>query len=293
MRGRRSVVPSCGRVAMALVAASVLLAQSADAKPHNRKSEVAARSAAKPRNPDAIEHLKRGQTYFDKGDFDKAIAEWEAGALIEPHVVWNFNFGQANRGAGRLERAKWNYERFVAQASETPELAHAVKLAQRYIDEIETAIRSRPQGTLDDVTAGREDEPTATHDAKPAPEPAAADVAPTRGVPSVATRWEDWTAWGLVGGGVLVGVAGALLYANGNSVEADAENETEQMRRRELFDDASVRQTSGLTIMGVGLVGAVVGVVKLAIPPERSSAASALVSHTYVGPSQVGVRFTF
>ena len=61
-----------------------------------------AQKTTKLRSQRARDYLVRGWTFYNKGEWDRAIEEWEKGALVEPNAVWNWNFGQANRQAGRF-----------------------------------------------------------------------------------------------------------------------------------------------------------------------------------------------
>lgn len=67
----------------------------------------AARAAplARPASPEAQEHLDRGNRLYGTRPFEEAIAEYKAGALIEPAPVFDYNLGQCFRQLGRYQEA--------------------------------------------------------------------------------------------------------------------------------------------------------------------------------------------
>jgi tetratricopeptide (TPR) repeat protein len=65
---------------------------------------------AKPATPEAREHLTRGNRLYGVRSFEEAIAEYKAGALVEPAPVFDYNLGQCFRQLRRYREALWYYE---------------------------------------------------------------------------------------------------------------------------------------------------------------------------------------
>jgi tetratricopeptide (TPR) repeat protein len=155
----------------------------------------------RPSDPDARKFLEEGEALYKLAKWDDAIAEFEKGALRAPDLpVWYFALGQAHRQAGRYERARWYFERFLSSIDETdPEAADVVATTRELIDDMNAA-QNRP--------------PT---DAAPA----AADVPRARAERS---RWTKSRKVSLVLGGVGLASlgAGVVFGVRANGMEDDA-----------------------------------------------------------------------
>src|SRR5262245_21764856 len=81
---------------------------------------------AKPADAKAADHLAQGNRHYRVREFDKAIEEFKAGALIEDAPVFLYNLGQSYRQLGRYEDAIWHYERFVSRTKPTGKLKEAI-----------------------------------------------------------------------------------------------------------------------------------------------------------------------
>lgn len=104
-----SVIPKV----RALALLGFLLALCLAALPSPARAEPDPR--ARPTNPVALEHFQSGNRLFRVREFDKAIAEYKAGALREDAPVFQYNLAQAYRMAGRHEEALWHYENFLGR----------------------------------------------------------------------------------------------------------------------------------------------------------------------------------
>ena len=75
---------------------------------------------ANPTDAVARKHLVTGNRYYRVlRDFEKAIEEYQAGALKEDAPVFSYNLGQCYRRLGRYEDAIWHYERFLERGRPT------------------------------------------------------------------------------------------------------------------------------------------------------------------------------
>ena len=210
---------------------------------------------AKPTDAIAGDHLKEGNKLYRIREFEKANAAYKAGALREDASVFLYNLGQCYRQLGKYEDATWHYERFLSRARPTGELKNAVDGFVRDMrSELEKRAMTKPPI-----------EP-APGTATPAP---ASSVPPVSLATSTDNRWySDGLAWGLVGVGVVGGVASGYLFLSASDIDGEADREPRQEVRNGLQDKASKRRLVG-TIVGVGAFGLLAtGIVKLAIHPK-------------------------
>lgn len=101
---------------------------------------------ARPTDATARKHLERGEAFYKVEKWDEAVVEFEKGALVAPDLpVWYFALGQAHRQAGRYERARWYYERFLSSLDENdPDAADVVATVRELIDDMNTAQHRPP-----------------------------------------------------------------------------------------------------------------------------------------------------
>jgi len=230
-----------------------------------------------PTEPNALAHYTKGNRLYRLRKFDDAIAEYQAGAMIEPALAFDYNLGQCYRQLGKYVEAIWHYERFLKHAQPSKERQALVTgFLSQMRAELERKAMTQP--------------PT---DIPPDPSPAAARSGPAPALPasplsSSGERWySDGIGWGLVGTGAAgIGIAGVLLL-NSSNLRYDANVSTSESRRNELRDTATTRERIG---MAIGIGGAVVmvgGLIKLAIHSSEQSRASA--SSWEFGASSRGV----
>jgi tetratricopeptide (TPR) repeat protein len=90
-------------------------------------------AADKAKTDTAREYVNAGLAAQNAGDYDTAISLFEKAHALVPHPVLLFNMAQANRLAGRIEKALALYARYLAEA---PKGAQA-KDARALVAEIE------------------------------------------------------------------------------------------------------------------------------------------------------------
>jgi tetratricopeptide (TPR) repeat protein len=66
-----------------------------------------------PADSSAMAHYTHGNRLYRLRKFEEAIAEYQAGAMIEPVLVFDYNLGQCYRQLGKYVEAIWHYERFL------------------------------------------------------------------------------------------------------------------------------------------------------------------------------------
>ncbi len=211
---------------------------------------------AKPKDPTAQQRLTAGNKLYRVREFEKAVGEYKAGALIEDVPVFHYNLGQCYRQLGKYEDAIWHYERFIERGKPTGQMRGAV------------------DAFLTQMRAELEKKATTQPPIEPAPEPTPPTPPPQPKTTKVKVPGEPWyrdrIGWGLAGAGLVgIGVSSGL-FANAKNIEGDANDEMIQTKREALRDRASSRRTVG-TIVGIGGAALLLGgLVKLALrPPDR------------------------
>jgi tetratricopeptide (TPR) repeat protein len=206
---------------------------------------------AKPKNATAQQRLAAGNKLYRVREFEKAVEEYKAGALVEDVPVFHYNLGQCFRQLGRYEDAIWHYERFIERGQPTGPMRGAVDafLTQMRSELEKKAMSQRP---IDPAP-----EP------KPVPDPPKTTTIRIPGEP-----WhKDRLGWGLGAAGVVsIGVSSWLLIS-ANGLDDDSNKQATQAERQDLRDRASSRRTIG-AIVGIGGAGLLVGgIIKLALRP--------------------------
>jgi hypothetical protein len=156
-----------------LVAAAALVA----ASPARAEDETPPQGSEKrAMDPAAERELERGEQLVEAGDYSSAIASYEAGFAIDPHPLFLYFKGQAQRLNGDCAGAIQSYQGFLATSP-----------SKKYLK----AIRYNITRCEAELAAGR---------GRDAPPP-----------PRYRPRWKD-PIGGVLAGGALVGVAaGATL----------------------------------------------------------------------------------
>lgn len=174
----------------------------------------------------AKRHYDRGTSLFALDRYDEAIKEFEAGYLDAPLPAFLYNIGQAHKKAGRPERARSYFERYLEMA---PEAADRPQV-ERLIAEIDAAARSgvpvpAPSPPAAPPTAATP--PAATPPAVPPPAAAPPAAAPAADAAAdkapAATPSRAWL-WGVLGGAgalVVAGVIVGVVLASGGDPSTD------------------------------------------------------------------------
>jgi hypothetical protein len=215
----------------------------------------------KPASVEARDRLSRGNNLYRVGDFEKAIEEYEAGAVVEPVPIFEYNLGQCYRQLGEYDAAKRHYERFLSGARPQGEVLEAVESFITQMDaERERTRASQP--VKDPV-------PASTSVVAPPASAAAATTSAISPVPSTVSVAEPWYAdgigWGVAGTGVAGMGLAAALFVNAKTVRDDANTTADPMQRHSLLREADTSRRLG-TVIAIGAVGVfVTGIVKLAL----------------------------
>lgn len=226
---------------LATVLAALFIAAAAHADP-----------LARPASPEARDHLIHGNRLYGVRSFEEAVAEYKAGALIEPAPVFDYNLGQCFRHLGRYQEAIWHYERFLSRGSPQGELLDAV------------------HGFIAQLKEELDKQTMTQHPAEPAPPPSIHlhDEHP----PGRTEAWyEDGFGWGLAGAGLVSVAVGAGLLIDAASLGGETDRTTNQQVRDRLKDKEHTRNLLGAAI-GIGGAGLLAtGIVKLAMHPKEPS----------------------
>lgn len=225
---------------------------------------------ADPTNPAALRHLEKGRRYYDTEQWDLAIAEFKAAALIDPVPKLFFNLGQANRFAGHYEEARRHFLRFLD------------KTAHMKGAEIE-AIRATAEQLATDMEAAASREPTGipSRESDAAPESSGVEepgssvtadlntaASPSADHPTVAPWHHDRLGWALAGGGVVGMLAGGGMLMRGSSLYDQAETEDRQSVAADLRARAGRSVTLGAIVGAAGAAIGVAGVIRLAMTDD-------------------------
>jgi tetratricopeptide (TPR) repeat protein len=180
-------------------------------------SLASARAAAAPseKERDARTHFQAGETKFKAGEFDAALAEYQAGYDAKPLPGFLVNIAQCQRRLGDLKAARATYQKFVLVAPDSP----LVPQVRSMIAEIDGLLDSTDKSKSGNGAAG-EEKPEATPPpaAKAEPEPAAAPVLVAAApAPAPARSSHRWWLWGAIGAVVVGGAVTAVVLSSGGT----------------------------------------------------------------------------
>ena len=211
----------------------------------------------KPKSAEAREHLEKGNRLLNTREFEAAISEYKAGALVEDAPLFQYNIALSYRQLGKYEESIWFYERFISRAKPTGEMLDGIN---NLIDQMrsELELRAKTQAPT---------EPAPSFDAS-----ASKDTTASITATNSPTTWSpDWFAIGMISAGsVGVLVGGGLLW-DASSLRSDADKSPAQSERDALYAKADTRMLVGEIVGGVGVAVLATGVIKLAIGRSGSS----------------------
>lgn len=225
---------------------------------------------AQPKEPAARLHFTQGNRLYRIRKFDEAVAEYQAGAVIEPVPVFDYNLGQCYRKLGKHADAIWHYERFLRNGQPEGELhALVTEFLRQLRAELDrkTALAPAPPAEI---------LPAASLPAASAGPPplAAADLSV-----SAAARDERWYSdrlgWGLVASSVAAAGGTAYLLASAAALQSDAVANPDESRRLELREAARSRRVIGAAFGAGSAALLAIGAIKLAIHSRGPSDAQA------------------
>ncbi len=224
-------------------------------------------SIRKPKVPEAVEHLARGNKLYNVRSFEEAATEYKAGALVEPAPIFDYNLGQCYRQLKKYPDAIWHYERFTKTSPETPE---HVATVQKFITDMKAELGSKAMTEPPTEPGPTTTAPPTTPTAVIAPSVVPPPPPPVRGE----SWYSDGFGWGLAGVGFVGVVVGGGLLLDASSINDDANRTASQDIASALHNKADTRELLG-AVIGIGGVALLVtGVIKLAIHPHDTAATS-------------------
>ncbi|MBE7450518.1 MAG: tetratricopeptide repeat protein [Kofleriaceae bacterium] len=267
----------------AVAAAIVVMLLAANHVAHAQPAD----GLADPTDPVAMRHLNQGRKYFDTEEWDLAIKEFKAAALIEPVPKLFFNLGQANRFAGNYDEARRHFLRFLDKTA---------RMKGRDIE----AIRQTAEQLAADMEAAASREPTGTVPPNVEPVGAERPAAPAASVVPEVHRPDDrrdvvasgprrrWLAYSLLAGGALAGLGAGGAYLAAESKEDEANAELVRSERDRLFEQSDSRRTIGHVCAVVGGAAVLGGVLVLVLDrgsghPSRGPSVSFTVGSSWTG----------
>jgi len=171
-------------------------------------SNSLAAAAEEPTAKEAAAKYESGMAHYHLGEWDAAVADWEAGFRVKPRPEFLYNIAQAYRAAKRPEKALQFYQSYLRMVPE----AQNAESVRHIMDQLRKEVAERPAPPADAAKP--------VESAKPTPAVVVSAPAVTTGeaAPSTTTtvskrapekkRSRAWV-WGVVAGGVVV-VAGAV-----------------------------------------------------------------------------------
>jgi hypothetical protein len=124
-----------------VVAATVALSLAAASVPKSARADDAAT---------ARELFTQGNTFFDLGQFDKAIDAWQHGYQLKNDPGFLYNIGQAYRQMGDPEKAIFFYKRYLANAPKAKnraEVEQKIEALQKQVPERQAPAVTPPPAT--------------------------------------------------------------------------------------------------------------------------------------------------
>lgn len=91
---------------------------------------------------EAVARLSAGERFYTVGEFEKAIVEFKAGALLVNLPVFSYNLGQCYRQLGNYQEAIWHFERYLARGSDPEVKADAAQFVEQMRAELESKAKT-------------------------------------------------------------------------------------------------------------------------------------------------------
>lgn len=222
---------------------------------------AAADPLARPTGPEATACLLRGNRLYSVRDFDKAIEQYKAGALLEDAPVFQYNLAQAYRVSGRYEDALWHYERFLKRTNPTG------------------ALRDTIDGFVKEMQQEMQRGATTQQPLSVAPQHVTATSRVHVSRSGQHERWyQDRLGWGLMSAGAILAATGIYFLTSAHSMDERALAEPGDTQRMELQASASSRRVAGYVLGGSALAFIGGGVVRLALHDGSTGSSSMSVS---------------
>jgi tetratricopeptide (TPR) repeat protein len=196
------------------------------------------RAFAQP-SPEAKVHVDAATKLHGEGKYAEALVELEAAYKLDPQPPLLYAIAQVHVKLDRCAEAIPFYEKFLATNPE-PGPAEATRQA------IEVCKSRLPAA------------PEPTPEPEPAPEPVVAPPAPE----GRSAWYADPLGGALVGGGVVAGVVGFVLYRSATSDLDAAESAATYQESQDLVDGAGSKRTYAAIAGGVGIALIAGGVIR-------------------------------
>ena len=207
-----------------------------------------------------------GAIAFDQGRFQNALDSFQRAYALSKRPQLLFNIGVVSDRLRLDEQALQSFEQYLQLV---PDGAEAANVRAR-IEVLRKTISERTQpaaaGAAPQAAQAAEPAPAAgqTPQAQTEPAPAASPIVAATDEPAESSS-SSLVGWMLVGGGAAVAIGGGVLLVIGQSHRGkieDAEEGTE-WADVEKYDDANTFTGVGVALLGVGVAGAVIGIVLL------------------------------
>lgn len=200
--------------------------------------------------------LEAGLAAYERKEFAAAQAHFERAHGLDPTPSSLYAWAQAARGAGDCATAVELYRRFIDEGA-TGDSREAAEKNEARCREI---LASAPPPAVV--------EPPPPADVAPAPAPVV-DPSPTDGRASAPRRKPDVAGIALVSVGAAAIVGGAVSIGVGEALRAEQADTRDYDRFDELDPKIDALHIAGGVVLGVGVVLAVVGAVRLGLARRR------------------------
>ena len=234
-----------------------------------------------------------GAIAFDQGRFENALEHFQRAYALSKRPQLLFNIGVVQDRLRHDEQALQAFEQYMQQVPDGAEAAHVrarIAVLRKTLAERAAAGQAPPGDGAPASTTPQQLEPDAAQ-AAPAPQQAtpapSAEIVKSRTARIPAKR-STLVPWLLVGAGAAVAVTGGVLLAVGQARRGKIEDAAVGTAWDDVaqYDDADTFTGVGAALLGVGVAGAVVGVVLLSVGGEDEHPSASL----RLGPTGVSVR---
>ncbi len=212
----------------------------------------------------SFELVEEGMELYHEQHYAEAIERFESAYLINRDVNLLFNMARCLEALGKRDEAIAKYEAYVGSDQAQPE---GIERARRALEKLEKRRTPAPPATSSEAESdpqndGSTDRSPETHTVSARPQPEST----------------SWLPYWLLGGGVLVGAAGATFYVLGMNDHRDVtdargysnRNAPYELTRSEAqssVDSGDRNKTIGVVLASVGGALALTSVTLLVLSP--------------------------
>ena len=200
-------------------------------------------------------HIERAEAAHAEGRFEEALSELTLAYALDPDPQLLFAIGQIHVKLGHCPEAITFYERFLATKPSREEAA--------VVRQAITTCKDAPPPPVERPKP----DPPVPDPPKPEPKPAPRPVV----IETTAPWYKDWVGNGLVAGGVVSTIAGAIMLRSALSARDDADREGTYQDYESAIEDARGKRTIALVFTGAGLALAGAGVLRYALGDRKES----------------------